>query len=165
MIHVIGDMTPSFPEDFNRRLQAFDKDLLVVWHMPPLAGSRPGRWKIEQCTEHNGSFRINGNPEHNHLCRRVYVMMVQDEEGTPMPLGDHVFTKLREMRENVERLGGATERGLKNYVQESNNIDVALEGKREEARKDIMDHNQKFNRTTFNRLGMVLDHLQTAPNK
>jgi hypothetical protein len=37
-ILVIGDDNPSHPEDFERKLQAYDKDLIIAWH-------RPDHWK------------------------------------------------------------------------------------------------------------------------
>src|SRR5450631_4599787 len=89
-IEVLGDPTPSFPEDFNRKLQEFDRDLLVMWHLPPHLKTQPGRWKIEMCIKHSGENWLNGRPKHSHVCDRTYVMMVQDDDGTPLPLGDHV---------------------------------------------------------------------------
>lgn len=163
MIQILGDGTPTFPEEFQRRLQAFDRDLLVAWHKPPT--SKPGRWKIEQCIRHNGEYYADGRPKHDHVCQRIYVMMVQDDELVPLPLGEHVFEKLRAMRANVERLGGSTERGLRNFVQESNGIDQALEAKRAAAREDIIRHNRKFNRVTFNRLGNLVEQTNLHPNK
>jgi hypothetical protein len=121
-IVVLGDQTPTFPEDFQRRLQQFDKDLLITWHRPPhWPPHRRGVWKIEQCVQH----RPDGG-SHNHICNRTYIMVCQDDDGTPMPLGDWVFEKLREMRHNWERLGGNTPRGIENAIAESNRIEQAL---------------------------------------
>jgi hypothetical protein len=89
-ILVIGDDNPSHPEDFERKLQAYDKDLIIAWHRPDhwKKRRRPGCWKIEQCIRHNGGFRMtSGVPKHTHICSRVYVMMVQDEQGSPHPAG------------------------------------------------------------------------------
>lgn len=159
MIEVIGEQIPSVPEDFQRRLNAFDPDLYVVWHKSPFT-KKPGRWKIERCVRH----RADGGP-HNHICQRVYILMVQDEEGTPMPLGDHVFTRLQQMRQNWEALGGDTERGIRNAIALSNSVDQELAAKREAESEDVKQHNRKFNRVTFNRLGNLIELHDLRPNK
>ncbi|HLW79113.1 MAG TPA: hypothetical protein VKU44_05880 [Terriglobia bacterium] len=165
-IQVLGDPTPSFPEDFNRRLQQFDKDLVVAWHHPPTwPRTRAGVWKIEQCVEHHGGFRSNGYPEHTHACRRIYVLMIQDEEGRPLPLGEHVFEKLGAMRAHVESYGGATARGLRNFIAHSNALDEEREKKRQAAIADMNAHNQRFNRLTINRLWNLVEQHDLRPNR
>ena len=159
-----GESTPSFPEDFNRRLQSFDRDLWITWHKSPFS-NKPGRWKIEMCVRHNGGFRANGAPEHSHVCNRTYVTMVEDEEGTPLPLGEHVLDKLREMRANSESYGGQTERGLRNFVRASDNLDQELEAKREMAREDIKRYNRKDKRVQVNRLMHLIEQHDLRPNK
>lgn len=139
-IAVVGDSIPSVPEDFQKRLRAFDPDLYVVWHKSPHT-RQPGRWKIERCTRH----RPDGGP-HSHICVRVYILMCQDDEGTPKPLGDWVFEKLREMRANWEALGGDTERGVRNALALSNGIDQALEAKRDADSEDVKIHNSRSNK-------------------
>ena len=163
-IVVVGDPSPSFPEDFNRRLQAFDKDLWITWHKSP-ASRKPGCWKIEMCVEHNGRYRVNAMPEHDHLCRRIYVMMVQDEEGTPMPLGDHVFAKLGEMRANCDSFGGPTERGLKNFKQYSDSLDKELAEKRERESRDLMDYNRRDHRVQLNTFWNLIERHDMRPNR
>jgi len=52
---VIGESTPTFPKEFQRRLQALDKDLLI--NLAPsalLAAHRREVWKSEHCIEHHG---------------------------------------------------------------------------------------------------------------
>jgi len=165
-IQVMGDATPNFPEDFNCRLQQFDKDLLVSWHHPPTwPRTRPGVWKIEQCVEHHGGFRLNGYPEHTHTCRRIYVLMVQDEDGRPVPLGEHVFEKLRAMRANVESYGGPTERGLRNFRAHSDAIDRELEEKRQRSTEDLLEHNRRDHRVTINRLWNLIEQHDMRPNR
>lgn len=166
-IIVCGEDTPSRPTIFEERLQAFDKDLLVIWHRPPTQPRhKPGRWKIEQCIEHlSGLTKENGMPEHTHVCRRIYVMMVQDDEGTALPLGEHVIEKLRAMRAYSESFGGETERGLKNFIHHSNNLDKEMEQKREISREDITQHNRKFNRVSFNRAWNMIERHNLEPNK
>lgn len=167
-ILVIGDDNPSHPEDFERKLQAFDKDLIIVWHRPDHLKKRrrPGMWKIEQCTRHlSGLHHADGRPKHSHVCARVYVTMVQDEQGSPIPLGEHVINKLREMRANSEAYGGQTERGLRNFIYTSNEIDRLMEAKREAARQDIISHNQRFNRRHFNDFYNLVERHDMRPNK
>lgn len=165
-IEVLGDSTPSFPEDFNRRLQAFDKDLIVAWHLPPHMRRKPGRWKIEMCVQHHAAeLWADGRPKHSHLCQRIYVWMVQDDEGTPLPLGDHVLDKLREMRANSERFGGQTERGLRNFREHSKNIDAELEAKRQAASADMLAHNRRDKRAQFNKLMTLIERHDMRPNK
>jgi len=161
-----ADNAPSQPKDFERKLQAFDKDLLVLWHKPPhWKKSRPGVWKIEQCIEHlSGKFRANGTPEHTHVCRRIYVTVIQDDDGTPMPLGDHVIEKLKAMRAYSESFGQG-ERGLRNFIAHSNSIDEEQESKRAAAREDIMRHNRKFNRLTMNRAFDLIQRHDMRPNR
>lgn len=147
----MGDSIPSVPEEFQKRLQKFDPDLYIVWHKSPVT-KQPGRWKIERCTRH----RPDGGP-HNHICVRVYILMVQDEEGDPMPLGEHVFDKLREMRANWEALGGDTERGVRNALALSDSIEQELAAKREADSEDVKRHNSRFNK---NQLSKAHDLIQ-----
>jgi hypothetical protein len=158
---VVGDTTPSFPEDFANRLKAFDPDLLITWHRPPhWPRSRRGVWKIERCARH----RSDGGP-HNHLCHRVYILMCQDSDGTPMPLGDWVFEKLLEMRANWEALGGDTERGVRNALAESDRIEQEMQQKREAAAEDVKRYNRKDKRVQINRLVHLVQQHDMRPNK
>jgi len=157
-IVVLGEPTPSFPEDFQRRLQTLDSSLLVVWHKPPFV-TKPGRWKIERCIQHNGGA------QHSHVCNRVYILMCQDSDGTPMPLGDWVFDKLREMRQNWEAMGGDTERGVRNALAASDRIEQEMGTKREAAREDMIRYNRKDKRVQFNRLLTLVERHDMRPNK
>ncbi len=161
-ITLIGEQTPSFPTSFNGRLQRFDPDLLVAWHKPPT--NKPGRWKIEQCTRHHAGYE-NGRPLHDHTCKREYIMMCQDDEGTPRPLGDWVFDELRRMSTIWHERGGNTERGIRNALAESNAIDQQLEAKREEKREEIMRFNRKDNRVQFNKLLSLVERHDLRPNR
>lgn len=165
MIVVIGDGTPSIPPEFQATLQQFDKDLLLAWHHPPAwPKSRPGMWKIEQCIEHHGSFALDGNPQHDHTCRRSYVWMVRDEDGVAMPLGDAVIDHLRAMRAHSESYGSG-ERALRNFIAASNRLDDDLENKREERRKEIMDYNGRLNRRQLNQAHDLIQRHDMRPNK
>jgi hypothetical protein len=166
-IMVMGETTPTFPEDFQKRLQAFDKDLLIVWHRPPhWPRHRRGVWKIETCTKHYGlGYDFAGTPRHDHTCQRAYVLMCQDEEGTPMPLGEWIFEKLREMRQNWESLGGNTVRGVRNAIEESNRIEQELAAKREAASEDVKTYNRKDKRIQINKLVHLVQQHDMRPNK
>jgi hypothetical protein len=165
-IILVGDQTPSHPDSFERQLQAYDRDLVVVWHKPPhWPKKKPGVWKIEQCVRHIGGFHEDGRPKHTHVCQRTYVLMVQDDDGTPIPLGEHVIEKLKAMRAYSEKFGGETERGLRNFVKDSNNIDAELEARREAARLDMLAHNRKFNRRQFNQFYNLVERHDMRPNR
>jgi hypothetical protein len=158
---VVGDATPSFPEDFARRLKAFDPDLIITWHHPPTwPKHRRGVWKIERCDAH----RSDGG-QHSHLCHRVYILMCQDSDGTPMPLGEWVFEKLREMRANWEAFGGDTERGIRNALAESDRIEQEMQQKREAAAEDVKRYNRKDKRVQVNRLVHLVQQHDMRPNK
>jgi hypothetical protein len=158
-IVVMGESTPSLPEAFQKRLTAFDSSLLVVWHKPPFT-KKPGRWKIERCVKH----RPDGGA-HNHICNRVYILMCQDEDGVPVPLGEWVFERLREMRHNWEALGGDTERGVKNAIALSNAVEQEVAAKREMAAEDVKNYNRKDKRVQVNRLMHLIEQHDLRPNK
>jgi hypothetical protein len=163
-IVVVGDSTPDFPEEFQRKLQGFDRDLLVAWHQPPFV-RKPGRWKIERCIRHFGKgFDVTGRPLHDHTCERVYVLMCQDDEDTPMPLGDWLFVKLGEMRHNWETLGGDTERGIQNAIAQSNSVEQEMQQKREQASVDMISYNRKDKRFQINKLLHLIQQHDVAPN-
>lgn len=158
-IVVVGDSIPSVPDSFQEQLRRFDPDLYVVWHKSPHT-RQAGRWKIERCAKH----RPDGGP-HNHLCVRVYIMMCQDEEGTPVPLGEWVFNKLREMRANWERLGGDSERGIRNALAESDRIEEEVAKKREASSADVQSHNLRFNKNQFQKLYDLVSRHDMRPNR
>lgn len=161
-ITVIGESLPSVPESFQKRLQQFDPDLYVTWHV---FRGKPGRWKIERCTHHYGSFDLSGRPIHSHVCARVYILMCQDDEGTPLPLGEHVFEKLRQMRARWESLGGDTDRGVRNAIAESDRIETDLETKRQAAAEDVMAYNRKDKRLQINKAFDLIQRHDLRPNK
>jgi hypothetical protein len=92
-------------------------------------------------------------------------MMCQDEEMTPLPLGDWVFDKLREMRRTWEERGGDTERGIKNALAESSRLDEKLEQKRELDRQDMLAHNRKDKRIQINRAVNLIEQHDMRPNR
>jgi len=155
---LVGEQIPSVPVDFQRRLAAFDKDLYVVWHKSPYS-KQPGRWKIERCIRHFGG------KEHSHVCERVYILMCEDADGTPKPLGEWVLDELRAGRQRWEALGGDTERGVRNALAESNRVEQELQAKREAASEDMIKYNQKDKRFQFNKLIDLIARHDMRPNK
>ncbi len=167
-IVLVGDETPSFPEDFARRLRAFDPDLLLWWYKPPhWPRKKPGVWQVQMCVRHVAAEAAwpDGHPKHSHVCDRRYVLQCQDEDGTPKPLGEWIFEKLREMRAYSESFGGETERGLKNFIEHSNRMDAELEAKREAERQDVMRHNAADNRVQLNKLWNLIERHDMRPNR
>lgn len=91
--------------------------------------------------------------------------MCQDADGTPMPLGEWIFEKLREMRANWEANGGDTERGVRNALAESNRIEQEMQAKRDDASEDVKRYNRKDKRMQFNRLIQMVERHDMRPNK
>ena len=164
-VMLLGDQIPSVPESFQRSLTAFDKDLYVVWHKSPHT-KQAGRWKIERCIKHYGKgFDQSGRPLHDHTCSRTYILMCQDEDGVPLPLGEWVFEKLREMRSKWEALGGDTERGVRNAIAESDRLEQELEDKRKAARDEMIQYNHKDKRFQLNKLMNLIERHDMRPNR
>lgn len=84
--------SPAIPDGFRERLRALDPDLCVAWNYVKK------RFVIEQCVKH-----LSGTAEHTHVCDRLYVLMVQDEDGCMMPLGEKVIEMVK--ARDVARLG------------------------------------------------------------
>lgn len=134
-ILLVGDDHLEPSDEFKAKLKAFDPDLCVSW------SRTKHRFVIEQCVEH-----CSATSEHTHLCRKVYVWMVQDEDKCMTPLGEHVFDKLKQMRANTESFGGATERGLRNFKQYTDGIDEERKAKEEAAMREVARLNSLDNR-------------------
>lgn len=96
---------------------------------------------------------------------RTYVLMVQDDEDTPLPLGEHVIQKLQAMRAYTESFGGQTERGRENFIRHSNNIDQELAEKRDAKAEDVKTHNSRFNRRQLQRMADLVARHDMRPNK
>jgi hypothetical protein len=73
--------------------------------------------------------------------------------------------KLREMRANSESYGGQTERGLRNFIYTSNEIDRIDGRKAPGGAQDIIEHNRKFNRRHFNEFYNLVERHDMRPNK
>lgn len=164
-IQVVGDQIPSFPEDFNRRLQNIDPDLYVTWHQPPFS-NKAGRWKIEQCIGHHAQGNWpGGHPKHSNVCNRIYVAMAQDDEMTPLPLGDWLIDKLQKMRQYVDSLGGPTARGAENFRRESDNLDAERSAKIAHEMAEIARLNSVDNRRQWNEIWNFFSVHDPRPNK
>jgi hypothetical protein len=86
---------PAVPDSFSQSLRQYDPTLLVTWN------ARRKRFVVEQCVEHLNPASAT---EHSHLCRRIYVVMAQDEEDqTMIPLGEKVMEMIR--ARDVTKLG------------------------------------------------------------
>jgi len=83
---------PAISDAFRQRLRETDPDLCVAWN------SIKKRFVIEQCVKH-----LSGTVEHSHVCDRLYVLMVQDEDGCMLPLGDKVIEMIK--ARDVSKLG------------------------------------------------------------
>jgi hypothetical protein len=75
---------PKVSEKFFYDLKQYDPTLLVRWN------SRKMRFVVEQCTHHHAP-----TAEHSHLCERIYVFLVQDDDGCMMSLGGQVLEKIK----------------------------------------------------------------------
>ncbi len=152
-IMMVGDDTPSISEQFVDRLKSFDPDLCVSW-----SASRH-RFVIEQCVEHLAPTAV-----HTHLCRKIYVWMVQDDDKCMLPLGDHVFDKLKKMAANVESFGGPTPRGLRNFIDYGNKFDEERKAKEAAAMREVARLNSLDNRVQLNNARMAIGRLG-LPNR
>jgi hypothetical protein len=133
-VQIVGGGRPAIPEGFRRRLHEQDRTLLVSWH------EKRHRWLIEQCI---GPHLPDGSGDHTHLCGRIYVYMVQDENRLYLPLGDHVLEELR--RRDVSRLGYGPE-NADDFIRAMNQVDEANKAKIEADMADSVKHASRFNR-------------------
>jgi hypothetical protein len=157
--HVVENREP--PRDFVRRLQSiFGRDMHVTWHV----GKR--KFVIEQCIEH---FPNGEGPEglviHNHLCRRVYVWLVRDEETNEyMPLTDRVIQKLHEM-ETYRKYGTGPE-ALARFRAESAAFDRDQKTKQKEDAHGVFQYLKRHNRIVRNKLKTMMGrHDWLRPHK
>ncbi len=132
MITVIGDAIPAAPETFLRRMRQLDPSLHLSWN------GRKHKWLIEQCIEHHAAGAL-----HDHTCRRVYVYLVQAENGDPMPLSERVLDKLKEI--DTQRQGYGPDR-LEAWRRDRMNEQLELEARRNEEMRDAIRHSSRYNR-------------------
>ena len=155
---LIEDQTP--PESFVRKLQkTFGPEMHVEWN------PRKKRWVIEQCVAHNATIgQRNGITVHNHLCGRIYVWLVRDEnDDSFMPLCDRVIVKLQEI--DTTRKYGVGEAALERFRRESNNIDEERQKKFKESVRETMRYSIKHNKSYFNKFFTLFQRHDLRPNK
>lgn len=150
---VAANRTP--PSDFVKRLQnIFGKSMHVEWN------PRKNKWVIEECIGHNGEVMAT----HGHLCRRVYVWLVRDEDTDEyMPLNERVIDKLHSME--TARRYGTGEAALQRFLIESRNFDENKKQKDEALARETMIHSRKSNRTTFNKFMDLFRRHDLRPNR
>lgn len=144
---IIGDVSPTISEVFRAKLRTFDADLYVSWN------PRRRRFQIEQCVGHHAPTAA-----HSHLCERIYVLLVQGDEGEMLGLGEHVF---KELRARDVRNAGYTEdhRGAENFLRDMNNQCEASQRKIEADQADAVRHCSRMNRRQLLRaIGMMQQH-------
>lgn len=144
---VIGDTRREAPEDFKQKLRAFDPDLLVTYDV------RRHRWKIEQCVLH-----LAPGAEHSHVCDRVYVWLLQTDEGDYLSLEnwDGIRDKLRSIDTRAQGYA-PDEKGLERYRADSAYKTELAQRKRESDMAQVPRLYWKDNWLTHNRLIRQLD--------
>lgn len=151
MIQVLRDEAPKIPPGFAGRLERLDPSLLLFWN------PRKRKWVVEQCVHHYAPTAA-----HSHLCERIYVWMVQSEQGDPMPLGDHVLDKLRAI--DLQRQGfGPGDR--EKFIRGLNAEQLELERKRDAEIADIMRHNSRLNRAQLAQAWTLIQRHDLRPNR
>lgn len=139
-----GRLTVS--EEFKVKLHAFDPKLTVSWN------DLKQRFVIEMCEQH-----LSGLTEHNHLCRRSYVWLVQDEEdGSMLPLGEHVLDKLRSI--DNERKGYGPEDAAA-FIRDFKANDKSIRDKISRDQSDAVKHASRMNRIQLRKaLHLIQQH-------
>lgn len=140
LIQLIGDDGVRNPDaSFVSRLHNFDPNLTVGWN------TRKNRWMIETCVEH-----LSGKKEHSHLCRRDWVLTAETPDGDMLPLCDKVLEMVKEKAAYCEQFGGATEQGLKNYLQHVRNTEAEMKATRERKMRESSRNASRDNRRQLN---------------
>ena len=144
-IQIIGDTTPAISQGFRDKLRAQDPTLTVSWNW------KKRRFVIEQCVRHHAS-----TAEHNHLCERIYVLLVQDPDGGMLALGDHVLEEIR--RRDIHRAGY----GPNDLGRFTRDMQAKLEDHQQKidaAQADAVHHASRVNRRQLLRaISMMQNH-------
>jgi hypothetical protein len=156
----VRNIEPS--QQFLKQLQSiFGRDMHVTWH------ATKQRFVIEQCIEHNANPCLNpeGVLSHTHLCRRIYVWLVRDEETDEyMPLCDTVIAKLHE--KETYRQYGTGPAALARFRAESAAYDRDQAKKTKEDAHETFAYLKKHNRIVRNKLKMWMGrHDWLRPHK
>ena len=144
---ICNDGPRTAPAEFLTRLATFDPTLYVEYN------PKRHRWVIEQCVEH-----FAAGTAHTHICRRIYVWLVQDPDGNYLSLdhADRIFEELA--RRDTQRAGYApTPEGLKKFLADA---DYGLQREHEKIDSEIAKQPKlarKDNWLSMNRLKLMLD--------
>lgn len=140
---------PAIPDGFRERLRQIDPALCIAWN------SIKKRFVIEQCVRH-----FAGGTEHTHVCDRLYVLIVQDDEGCMMPLGEKVFEMIK--ARDVSRAGYGPE-DLARFQRESRERGKGEKLRLEKAGEEQIRYASRFNRPQLQRaIHLIQQHNLTA---
>jgi hypothetical protein len=152
---LVNDGPRTAPAEFVERLRTFDPTLYIEYN------PRRHRWVIEQCTQH-----FAPTAEHTHVCRRIYVWLVQDPEENYLSLdhADRIFEELA--RRDTERAGYAPgPKGLEQFIGDAD-YQLQRDGeKRESAIAALPKLARKDSRVSMNRCKLLLEKHSLRPNK
>jgi hypothetical protein len=141
---------PKVSEKFLFQLKSYDPTLLVRWN------SRKMRFVIEQCTRHHAP-----GPEHTHICERIYVFLVQDDDGCMMSLGDQVIEKIK--ARDVTRAGYGPN-DLRRWISDQDAKETKVREKIELDQRDAVRHCSRDGRAQVIRAFNMLNNCGT-PNR
>lgn len=133
---------PTIPESFKQQLRSYDPTLHVEWN------SRKMRFVIQQCVQHHAP-----TSDHNYLCERIYVLLVQDPEGCMMSLGEAVMNMIK--ARDVTKAGyGPNDR--EKWIADRNAEEIVEKQRIDAAQADAVKHASRFSRrqllSAFNQL-------------
>lgn len=151
---------PAVSSQFLRTLQSYEPSLLITWH------AKRRRFMVEQCTEHYDGYGKNeaGHPKHERLCRRVYVCMVEDEDGGMAPLGPHVIEKLKSI-DTAKKYGTGPD-ALARFLADSDAQQAELTAENERKQNEAIQYSRKHNKNWFQKAWNLIErHDVLRPNK
>jgi hypothetical protein len=156
---LVGGGAPSVPAWFERELRQYDAALLIAWN-PALK-----KFVVEKCVEHHASGRFeDGKPEHTHVCRRLYILAIQGDEGEMCsPSGRHI-EKLKSM-DSWGKFGSPEEGGVERALAFADSLDEQRAKREQEQLRDVAQHNQRFNRIQLEKVRTLIQRHNMQPNK
>ena len=152
---IVKDGPKTAPESFLKCLKAFDPSLYVEYN--PIRH----RWVIEQCIEH-----FAPTAQHSHVCRRIYVWLLEDPEGNYLGLEhvDRIFEELA--RRDTTRAGYEPgPEGLKKFIADADYALKRDQEKRDAQMKELPRLCRKDNWLSMSRLKLMLQKHSLRPNK
>lgn len=123
---------PAIPDSFRESLRQYDPNLMVAWN------AIKKRFVIEQCVEH-----LAEGTAHTHICRRNYVAMAQDDEGTMLPLGDKVMEMIK--ARDVAQAGYGPQ-DLDKFIADQKAIGAAERERLEKEQDKVLRYGSRHNR-------------------